>query len=115
MPELGIRMCLRQSRLEGWMLRGAADRTGLGMRLLPGERVTVRNRRPGDRLRPLGCDYRRRLKEVLIDHRVPRLQRDRLPLLEVGGRIVWVPGVTVDNDCRLAPGLQVWLAEIERT
>ena len=97
------------------MLRGARDRTGLGLRLEPGERVIVRSRRPGDRLRPLGCAHRRRLKKVLIDHRVPRRNRDRLPLLEVGGRIVWVPGVTVDNDCRLAPGLQVWLAEIEST
>ena len=114
-PELGIRVSLRRSRHEPWMLRGAANRTGLGLRLRPGERVTVRNRRPGDRLTPLGCDHRRRLKELLIDRRIPRRQRDRLPLLEVGGRIVWVPGVTVANDCRLAPGLQVWLAEIEST
>ncbi len=114
-PELGIRMRLQPSAPRPWMLRGAAERTGLGLRLRPGEPVTVRSRRPGDRIQPLGCGYRRRLKEVLIDHRVPRLQRDRLPLLEVGGRIVWVPGVTVDHDSRLAPGLQVWLAEIETT
>ena len=114
-PELGIKVRLRPSKPQAWMLRGAADRTGLGLRLRPGEMVTVRNRRPGDRLKPLGCDYRRRLKELLIDRRVPRRQRDRLPLLEVGGRIVWVPGVTVEDDCRLAPGLQVWLAEIETT
>jgi tRNA(Ile)-lysidine synthase len=114
-PELGIRVRLRPSKAESWMMRGAADRTGLGLRLRRGETVTVRNRRPGDRLKPLGCDYQRRLKELLIDRQVPRHRRDRLPLLEVGGRIVWVPGVTVENDCRLAPGLQVWLAEIECT
>lgn len=114
-PTLGIRLGLRRSTRQSWMLRGAADRTGLGLRLSAGETVTVRSRRPGDRLKPLGCTYRRRLKEVLIDRQVPRRRRDRLPLLEVGGRIVWVPGVTVDNDCRLAPGLQVWLAEIEIT
>ncbi|MFQ5350606.1 MAG: tRNA lysidine(34) synthetase TilS, partial [Thermoanaerobaculia bacterium] len=71
-PELGIRLRLRRSALEPWMLLGAADRTGLALRLRPGETVTVRSRRPGDRLKPLGCDYRRRLKEVLIDRRVPR-------------------------------------------
>ena len=114
-PEAGVRLRLRPARREAWMLRGAPDRTGLGMDLTPGARVTVRSRRPGDRLRPLGCNHHRRLKKVLIDHRVPRHRRDRLPLLEVGGRIVWVPGVTVDHDCRLAPGLQVWLAEIETT
>ncbi len=114
-PEVGLRVRLRPTRQRPWMLRGAADRTGLGLRLRPGAAVTVRSRRPGDRIRPLGCSYGRRLKEVLIDHRVPRHERDRLPLLEVGGRIAWVPGVTVHHDCRLAPGLQVWLAEIERT
>ena len=114
-PEVGLRLRLRPSDRQAWMLRGAADRTGLGLRLRPGETVTVRSRRPGDRLQPLGCAYRRRLKDVLIDRRVPRQRRDRLPLLEVGGRIVWVPGVTVDEDCRLTPGSQVWLAEIERT
>jgi tRNA(Ile)-lysidine synthase len=97
------------------MLRGAARRTGLGLRLRPGDTVTVRNRRPGDRLKPLGSDHRRRLKDLLIDRRVPRRERDRLPLLEVGGRIVWVPGVTVHNDCRLTPSSEVWLAEIEST
>ena len=111
-PELGVRVRLRPATLETWMLRGAANRAGLGLRLQPQETVTVRSRRPGDRLRPLGCDHRRKLKDVLIDRRVPRRQRDRLPLLEVGGRIVWVPGVTVDHDSRLAPGLQVWLVEI---
>ncbi len=114
-PEVGLKLRLAPSTQQAWMLRGAADRTGLALRLRPGEPVTVRSRRPGDRIRPLGCDHRRRLKEVLIDRRVPRRQRDRLPLLEVRGRIVWVPGVTVDHDCRLAPGLQVWLAEIENT
>jgi tRNA(Ile)-lysidine synthase len=114
-PELGVRVRLRPSIFEAWMLRGTTERAGLGLRLQPGEPVTVRSRRPGDRLRPLGCDYRRRLKDVLIDRRVPRRQRDRLPLLEIGDRIVWVPGVTVDHECRLGSGSPVWLAEIEST
>ena len=114
LPELGLRVRLRPAERQAWMLRGAADRAGLGLRLRPGETVTVRSRRPGDRIRPLGCAYRRRLKDLLIDRRVPRRQRDRLPLLEVGGRIAWVPGVTVHHDCRLSPETQTWLAEIER-
>lgn len=114
-PEVGIRVRLRPAERQDWMLRGAADRTGLGLRLRAGDTVTVRSRRPGDRIRPLGCAYRRRLKDLLIDRRVPSRQRDRLPLLEVGGRIAWVPGVTVHHECRLGAGLRTWLAEIERT
>lgn len=78
----------------------------------------VRTRQPGDRLRPLGAPGRRRLKEVLIDHGVPRRERDRLPLLVVGERIAWVPGVTIEDAFRLRPSDEpasaVWVAELER-
>ena len=68
---------------------------------------------PGDRIRPLGCRYERRLKEVLIDRKVPRPERDRLPLLCVGDRVVWVPGITVDDDYRLSTESRPWVARIE--
>ncbi len=35
------------------------------------------------------------LKDWLISVKVPRLVRDRLPLLVAGDHIVWVPGVRV--------------------
>ncbi len=115
MPELGLRLRLRPARFEEWMLRGETDRAGMRLQLRAGERVTVRNRTPGDRIRPLGCNHRRKLKDLLIERRLPRQRRDRTPLLEIAGRIVWVPGVTVDEGCRLAAGDEVWLAEIEAT
>jgi len=120
-PESGAVVRLRREPLAGWMLRGAPDRAGLGLALAPGDEVTIRNRRPGDRIHPLGAPGSRRLKDVLIDRRVPREDRDRLPLVCVrdpggGERIAWVPGVTVDESCRLPPpgadaGL-AWVAEI---
>jgi tRNA(Ile)-lysidine synthase len=84
----------------------------LALPLEPGDRITVRNRRPGDRLHPLGAGGSRRLKEVLIDRRVPRGERDRLPLLCVDGRIAWVPGVTIDYRFRLAGETTAWVAEV---
>jgi len=128
-PESGAVVRLRRAPLADWMLRGARDRAGLGIALAPGDEVTVRSRRPGDRIRPLGAPGSRRLKDLLIDRRVPRAERDRLPLLCVRGadggeRIAWVPGVAVDESCRLpaagatdlatgapAPCL-AWVAEI---
>ncbi len=116
-PELSLRFRLVRGRFEGWMLRGERRRAGLALPLGPGDAVTVRGRRPGDRLRPLGAPGERRLKEVLIDRRVPRAERDRLPLLclgEGGGRVAWVPGVTIDERFRLAPdAAEAWLAAIE--
>jgi tRNA(Ile)-lysidine synthetase-like protein len=74
--------------------------------------VTIRNRRPGDRIHPLGARGSRRLKEVLIDARVPRSARERLPLLCVGDRIAWAPGVTIDQSVRLDGHATAWVAEV---
>lgn len=112
-PEAGIVFRVRSETAAAWMLRGARRRAGLDLPLQPGDRVEVRNRRPGDRLRPLGSPGTRKLKDVLIDARVPRRERDRVPLLLVGDRIAWVPGVTVDQSFRLATGRgEVWTAEM---
>ncbi len=117
--ELGLRVRLRRAAIAPWMFRGAPDRAGLDLPLAPGDTVTVRSRRPGDRLHPLGAAGSRRLKEVLIDRRVPRRRRGLLPLVCLGARgerIAWVPGVTVDESFRLpAPsreGGAVWVAEM---
>jgi tRNA(Ile)-lysidine synthase len=88
-------------------------RAALALPFAAGGTVAVRNRRPGDRIQPLGCRSPRRLKEVLIDRRVPRLQRDHLPLLEVGGKIAWVPGVTIDASLQVTDPRNVWIAKIE--
>ena len=53
------------------------------------------------------------MKEVLIDQKMPKEDRDQLPLLSVGGKIVWIPGVTIDHTVRLTDTATVWVAEIE--
>lgn len=94
---------------EPWMLTGDPLRTGI--ELDPGVGLRVRTRRPGDRIRPLGCNYERKLKDVLIDARVPAAQRDRLPLLLADERPVWVPGVTIDDRCRIQGKSRLWVAQ----
>lgn len=112
-PELAVRVGLSRRPVEPWMFQGSPRRAGLALPLAAGDRVTVRNRRPGDRLHPLGAGGSRRLKEVLVDRRVPRHQRERLPLLCVGERIAWVPGVTIDERFRLRAGeTTAWVAEV---
>nr|WP_126429257.1 tRNA lysidine(34) synthetase TilS [Brevibacillus marinus] len=53
----------------------------------------VRNRRNGDRIALLGLSGTKKLKELLIDLKVPKDWRDRLPLVAAGDRILWVPGI----------------------
>lgn len=114
-PEVSVRMRLCRRAVEPWMFRGSPYRAGLALPLTEGDRVTVRNRRPGDRIHPLGAGGSRRLKEVLIDRRVPRAARERLPLLCVGGRIAWVPGIAIEQRFRLAGHATAWVAEVATT
>jgi tRNA(Ile)-lysidine synthase len=113
-PELSLRLRVSRRAVEPWMFEGSPHRAGLALPLQEGDRATVRNRRPGDRIHPLGARGSRRLKAVLIDARVPRQERQRLPLLCVGERIAWVPGVTIDQRFRLDGQATAWVAEITR-
>ena len=110
-PELGAVLSLRRGEPNDAASTVVFQRERLSLPAEPGA-VLVRNRRPGDRIRPAGRRNRKRLKEVLIDHRIPRQQRDALPLLVLGGEVAWVPGVTVADGFRAAAGDSAWTAEL---
>jgi tRNA(Ile)-lysidine synthase len=58
--------------------------------------LTVRHRRPGDRLHtPAGT---KRVAAVLVDLGVPLAVRQRWPVVAAGDRVVWLPGLAVDRD-----------------
>lgn len=59
---------------------------------LPGS-LFLRNRKPGDRLTLFGSTTGKKLKELLIDAKLPRAWRDRLPLVTAGDEVIFVPGV----------------------
>jgi tRNA(Ile)-lysidine synthase len=59
--------------------------------------LRMRNFRPGDRFRPLGAKGTQKLKEFFIDHKIPRFERPKVPLLVSGERIVWVVGYRIDE------------------
>jgi tRNA(Ile)-lysidine synthase len=58
---------------------------------------TIRTRREGDRFQPLGMDKSKKLKDFLIDRKIARDRRDRLPLLLWNGEIVWIGGVEISE------------------
>ena len=76
----------------------------------------VRNRRPGDRFRPLGLAHEKKLKDFLIDRKIPAEGRDRIPLLVWNGCIVWIAGVEISDCFKVTGGAgeqyEVWL-EVE--
>lgn len=82
-PALGVRIRIDA---EG----GSPDRAG-------GPAV-LRNWRPGDRVRLRHSGTPRKVKEVLERLKVSGAARARWPVLEWGGRIVWMQGVSVEPE-----------------
>lgn len=64
--------------------------------LLPGP-ISVRTRRPGDRLYPVGMEGSKKLQDILVDAKVPRRLRDRLPLIAAGDELLWLPPDRLDR------------------
>ncbi len=110
---------------DGWRLRLCA--ASPAMAPAPGDAVcvvdadqvaqplTVRSRRPGDRMRPLGLDGHTSIKRLLIARRVPRPRRDGYPLVVAGGAVLWVPGCA-RSDLALvtAATRRAWVIRAER-
>jgi tRNA(Ile)-lysidine synthase len=57
----------------------------------------VRQCRPGDRFQPLGMDMPKKVQEFMIDARIPRSWRDRVPIVCSPRQIVWVVGWRIDD------------------
>ena len=58
--------------------------------------LEVRTRRPGDRL-----GGRRKLQDVFVDAKVPRVERDDWPVVVAGEEVVAVPGIVEDARVRV--------------
>ena len=79
--------------------------------------LSVRSRQRGDSFRPLGMGGRgRKLQDFLVDRKIPRGDRDSLPLVvDHDDRIVWVVGQSVAEEFRVtAPRQGVILLKARR-
>ncbi len=90
-----------------------------GMATLDADRcrwpLSVRYRRVGDRLQPLGLGGHKKLQDLLVDRKVRREVRDTVPLVvDADDRILWVAGHAVAEAARVTPAttsvllLQYW-------
>lgn len=66
--------------------------------------LALRGREPGDRMQPLGMGGRHKsLQDLFVDAQVPREARETWPILMDGPRVLWVPGLRLDERARLGP------------
>lgn len=62
-----------------------------------GEKLLVRSRRRGDRFQPLGMTELKKLGEFMIDAKISRQWRERVPIVCSPEHIVWVVGWRIDD------------------
>jgi tRNA(Ile)-lysidine synthase len=91
LPEIGQTLEARIVGAEAYTVPRDPSRVAFDADELGGS-LAVRARRRGDRFVPFG-GAERRLKTLLIDAKVPRWDRARVPLIEAGGVIIWVGGL----------------------
>ncbi len=65
---------------------------------------SVRGFLPGDRITPLGMTGSKKVKELLMERRIPRDQRGRVPLLFCAGKLIWVCGLRSSRLAELDDG-----------
>ena len=86
---------------------------GIRRELMVAEAIEIRPRQGGERFKPHARRPRRSLRNLLQEVAMPPWERERLPLLWIGGRLAWVGGLGVDADFACAPGdsgiLPVWV------
>ncbi|MGH8288688.1 MAG: tRNA lysidine(34) synthetase TilS [Steroidobacteraceae bacterium] len=81
----------------------AGSQGAIDLDALP-ERLAVRWRRGGERLRVRSGGPRRALKSLLQEARVPLAERARMPLIFADGRLIAAADLWIDESVRAAPG-----------
>ena len=59
--------------------------------------LVLRHWQPGDYFRPLGMEGMKKLSDFFIDEKVPRDEKEKIWLITEGDRIVWIPGMRLDD------------------
>ncbi len=59
--------------------------------------LTIRSRREGDHFYPSGFGKKKKIQDFFVDEKVPRDERDAVPLICSGEHIIWIAGYRADD------------------
>jgi len=100
-PGWNIKAAVLPSSRTGEVGANAAEFTAWLDFNITGDKLTVRRRRPGDRFQPLGMGQTKKLNEFMIDARIPRAWRRRIPIVCSPAQILWVVGWRIDERAKV--------------
>ncbi|MDR1271690.1 MAG: tRNA lysidine(34) synthetase TilS [Clostridiales Family XIII bacterium] len=55
--------------------------------------LVIRTRKDGDRISPAGMNGTKKLQDLMVDMKIPRTERELIPLLAFGSEVLWIPGI----------------------
>ena len=104
---------IRQRGVRAGDLPAAAS---LGAEAMGHSPLYVRSWKAGDRIHPLGMEGSRKLQDLFVDQKVPRDSRDRIPIFECRGEIVWIPGYRIARGWEVknprSPSLHIYVCQV---
>ena len=68
--------------------------------------LQLRSISPGQRFRPFGSQGRKKILRFLNGRKIAAHERDVYPVMLMGGRVVALPGLEIDQEFRLTPETQ---------
>lgn len=63
--------------------------------------LTVRNRRPGDSITPCGMEGSKKVKDVFIDLKIPKEERDSRLIVADDENIIWLEGYRINDKYKI--------------
>lgn len=63
--------------------------------------LSIRNRRNGDKFKPLGMKGTKKLKDYFIDQKIPKERRDKIPILCDEKGIIWIIGYRISENYKV--------------
>lgn len=66
-----------------------------------GDELIVRSRKPGDRFQPLGMVETKKLQDFMVDSKIPRTWRDKIPIVCSPAGILWVVGWRISEAAKV--------------
>lgn len=61
--------------------------------LKEGDKLFIRSRANGDKILPIGMENYKKVKDIMINSKIPKEERDEIPVITYENEIVWVAGV----------------------